>query len=1236
MIFPRYTNRKIWAGATDNTTLALNQDAILYAWGTNAAAQLGENDLASRSSPTSVLLGNRLFFDVASYVSSTTALEWGKGFAWSWGLNTSGQLGDNTATNRSSPVSVVGGRSFIKVATSNLATYAIEGSTGNVYAWGANTLWQLGNNDTTLANKSSPISVIGGGSFSLIAAGGNTVIVGDGTNTYTWGDNTNGALGNQLYWNQFSPVSVVGGRSIKAITDGNGGGLQVAAIEGSTGNIYVWGFNGSGVVDTQRLGDNTTTNRSSPVSVVGGRSYSSVVTGNWAMAAIEASTGNAYCWGYGRIDGNLGDNTFNNRSSPVSVVGGRSWSAITLNATQTTTALEASTGNIYCWGTGTNGTLGNNQVAVVASPVSIFGGRSFSSFSFNYGIEGSTGNAYAWGLGTTGQLGDNTILSKSSPVSVVGGRSWKQLFCAVGQYAIEASTGNAYAWGAGAAGVLGNNLTNNQSSPVSVVGGRSFSTISANWINSTGVIVALEASTGRAYTWGGGSNGILGNNLTNNQSSPVSVVGGRSFSKIMISQMAFSQTGTCMLAIEGSTGNLYTWGSNNNGQLGDGSTNNRSSPVSVLGGRSFVAIGVAGNLVTANLSVCYAIEGSTGNVYAWGAATTGGLGNNTDLSSGSPVSVMGGYGFNQYATGTSHNLAIEASTGRAYSWGLNTTGQLGLNSITSPVSSPSSVVGGRSYVKIAASGAVSAAIEGSTGNAYAWGNNANGQLGDNTLANRSSPVSVLGGISFNHITIGGTHTMGVDGSGIVWAWGTNTAGEFANTNYGNQLSPISVPGGRSASAIFGSTTALVNGAFIEGSTGNLYAWGINSTNGSLGDGTLINRSSPVSVLGGRSYKTIVLTGGNVTQLFFLGIENNTGNGYAAGFNSAFGNLGDGSFVNRNSPVSVAGGRSFSAIASNHLTTALGLEASTGNAYSWGSGTSGILGNNTITSAGAPVSVVGGYSFTAIATAYNGNTAMAIEGSTGTVYCWGANASGQLGNNSTANTSSPVSVQGGRSYSAISGGNLTSYAIEASTGNAYAWGSAGHGQLGNNQTAANALSPVSVVGGRSFKTLISNLNNFNCNVIAIEGSTGLAWCWGISTNGILGDGATSDRSSPVSVLGGRSWSKVTLNIGGGNNQIIAIEGSTGNAYCWGSNNSGQLGDNTLVNRSSPVSVMGGRSFVAVATSANAGVSSTSYAIEGSTGNVYSWGAVVTGALANGYDNFTMSPVSITQIISNFNR
>lgn len=337
-------------------------------------------------------------------------------------------------------------------------------------------------------------------------------------------------------------------------------------------------------------------------------------------------------------------------------------------------------GAVYAFGDGAQGGLGDNTIVSKSSPVAVVGGYSFisvvsshsSAFAANAAGMEADGRVYTWGVNTYGQLGDNTVLAKSSPIAVVGGHSFVQIAAKFQAFHALKSNGSVWGWGYNAQGNLGDGTIINRSSPVAVVGGHSFVSICSGYASS----LALK-SDGSVWAWGSNTYGSVGDGTITSRSSPVAVIGGHSF--VAISAGGAAQSFSMALKSDGS---VWAWGRNSSGQLGDGTTTDRSSPVAVIGGYSFVQISAGASQAMARTNADI--------VYAWGANVNGNLGDGTTIAKSSPVPVVGGYSFSDISC-HEHTLAVTRA-GKVYSWGLNADGQLGDGTIV-PKSSPVAVAG---------------------------------------------------------------------------------------------------------------------------------------------------------------------------------------------------------------------------------------------------------------------------------------------------------------------------------------------------------------------------------------------------------------------------------------------------------------------------------------------------------------------------------------------------------------
>ena len=348
------------------------------------------------------------------------------------GLNSSGGLGDNSITNRSSPVqTIAGGTNWSQVSCGYSITFSRNNTAaiktdGTLWTWGFNGYGQLGTNDRV--HRSSPVQTVSGGTnWKQVSAGGETTaaIKTDGT-LWLWGFSNQGQLGDNTIANKSSPVQTVsGGTNWKQVSCGT---AHNAAIK-TDGTLWLWGFNGSG-----RLGDNTITNKSSPVQTVsGGTNWSQVSAGDLYTAAIKTD-GTLWTWG-DNSSGQLGDNSRTSRSSPVQTVsGGTNWKQVSAGSgggSPYCIAAIKTDGTLWTWGFNGFGQLGDNSRTSRSSPVqTVAGGTNWNSIEIAAAAAAikTDGTLWTWGLNGNGQLGDNTIANKSSPVQTVsGGTNWKQV-----------------------------------------------------------------------------------------------------------------------------------------------------------------------------------------------------------------------------------------------------------------------------------------------------------------------------------------------------------------------------------------------------------------------------------------------------------------------------------------------------------------------------------------------------------------------------------------------------------------------------------------------------------------------------------------------------------------------------------------------------------------------------------------------------------------------------------------
>jgi alpha-tubulin suppressor-like RCC1 family protein len=354
---------------------------------------------------------------------------------------------------------------------------------------------------------------------------------------------------------------------------------------------------------------------------------------------------------------------------------------------------------------------------------------------------------WTWGLGTNGRLGNATIISRSTPVTTfAGGSSWKQVSGGNTHTAAIKTDGTLWTWGAGSVGRLGTNDVTNRSTPVTTFAG------GTNWkqVASGNAHTAAIKTDGTLWTWGWNSNGQLGNNDTTDRSTPVTTfAGGTNWKQV-------SGGGVHTAAIK-TDGTLWTWGAGSYGRLGNGvTTGNISTPVTTFaGGTNWKQVmGSTGNQTAAIKT--------DGTLWTWGQGTSGQLGTNDVTNVSTPVTTFaGGTNWKTLATKISSHTSAIKTDGTLWTWGSGAQGQLGTNDVTNRSTPVTTFAGGTNWKQVASGNAHTAAIK-TDGTLWTWGGNSNGQLGINDVTNRSTPVTTFaGGTNWKQVANGGNHTTAI-------------------------------------------------------------------------------------------------------------------------------------------------------------------------------------------------------------------------------------------------------------------------------------------------------------------------------------------------------------------------------------------------------------------------------------------------------------------------------------------
>ena len=798
-----------------------------------------------------------------------------------------------------------------------------------------------------------------------------------------------------------------------------------------------------------------------------------------------------------------------------------------------------------------------------------------------------------------------------------------------------ASDSKAYCWGNRANGRLGDggSTSGSQNSPIAVAQGVMPAGATIRQIAVAYTHTCAIASDNKAYCWGNAANGRLGNGATTPaQNTPVAVSQGAMPAGATILQIDAGFSHTCAIA---SDNKVYCWGNGASGQLGNGSTSQQTTPVAVSQG----AMPAGATIRSINVGEEHSCAIASDNkAYCWGAATYGLLGNGaTTPNRTTPVAVSqgampAGSTILKINTGRYHTCAL-ASDNKVYCWGGGWYGQFGNGGTvqeTTPVAvSQGAMPAGSTVVDIMTGEDFTCAIA-SNNNAYCWGGNSFGQLGDNSKTQRTTPVAVAqgslpAGATIRQLTGGATHTCALASDNKAYCWGGGHLGQIGNGSTSQQSTPTAVSTisslaeiaqsvfrvfGESSSATPGSPLASDNSAAVLSSIGSNfrirlgltnkeivqqhsvnnggshscvisadskgYCWG-NAANGRLGNGSSSpDQTTPVAISQGDmpSGATFREISAGPTHTCAVASDHKAYCWGPSGNNQ----LGNGSTSSQTTPTAVSQGAMPSGATILQIDTGIASScviASDNKAYCWGSGSYGRLGNGSNTSQPTAVAVSqgampSGATFRQIAVAHNHTCAI---GSDNKAYCWGENTDGRLGNGLNSNTNTPVAVSQGAMPSGatvlqIAVGELSTCAV-ASDHKAYCWGHGGNGRLGNGSTSSSNT-PVAVSQGDmpSGATIIQVTvgGSYACAIA----SDHKAYCWGDGNYGRLGNGASSgDQTVPDAVLQGAIPSNTAVyDISAGDAHTCASFAND-RVYCWGYGGSGRLGNGDTVDQTSAV-------------------------------------------------------------------
>jgi alpha-tubulin suppressor-like RCC1 family protein len=689
-------------------------------------------------------------------------------------------------------------------------------------------------------------------------------------------------------------------------------------------------------------------------------------------------------------------------------------------------------------------------------------------------------------------------------------------------------------------------------------------------------------ANGGLFCWGRNGSGELGDGTTTDRWRAVNPLPETTVTANKVTGVAAGPGFSCAVINGGASGSAKCWGDNDDGQLGTVGVSNGTdytAPANVKADASNNLTGIA-DIAAGGWHTCGLMNDKT--VRCWGKNDRGQAGNGvasgTDIAFPTTVKGLGGSGnlsdVRSLTSGHSHNCATVSSSGNLYCWGFNANGQLGdgtTNQATTPIRmiDAGQSSGSTNFMTDVSlvSGGISAGtsitcIVKTDGTMACTGKNANGgELGDGTQTQRLSPVWVNGAGPdlWSAAAIGGgivdegtgSHSCVVTTANQIKCWGWGGLGQVGNNTTGTNSTPVQVTLSATAGASPVASKSITSGSPIAGSnsascvifnsatvTGGVQCWGRNN-NGELGDGTTSSHSNPLPVLKGAGPGTTYLSG--VTAIA-MGQSDGTGTGQ---------------------PTHVC------ALAN-------------GGVFCWGYNKSGELGNgaalgNTGANSSPVQAIAAGSGILGIAVG-NANTCAITAASGSNLKCWGYNAYGQLGDASTTTRNAPTLTTAGN-VAQVSLGTFHQCLVNTSS-QVWCVGRNRSGDLGiNNQSDQTGYQRVLGVGGSGFLPNATTVAAGLDETCAVAG--GEVYCWGADDNGKLGRGTTgSGSNTAVKVIGLAQVSGSTTTLSGvatdsysvlgANSQGFCARLASGAVNCWGRDNDGELGSGTLFSNYTTIS------------------------------------------------------------------
>lgn len=596
--------------STYSSHCALASDGQAYCWGYGADGVLGYGDQGSKNNPTmvdQVNLGAGVGFASISGANKNFCGVTTTGTVFCWGDNQYGQIGDGSTSDRFRPTEVSGLSAVLGTTAASVvvgeSTNCAIGTNGEAACWGQNRSGETGNQNPSGAPQTTPTAVLdfpgrnGQPITDIVSLYGSSCLILASTQAYCWGENYSGQLGVGLRDESiYVPTAVVdyetglNGADLVSI----GGLASTPCALSSAQELFCWGSNSS----AGQLGAGASASGTYlPTTVYGGvlnqgETWTDL-QGSTSFTCASTSSGRAFCWGYNGYQ-QLGDGTYDDSYLPVEVSGLTGKNIVEVGTGEYHACALDSAGDVFCWGAGGGGALGDGQLTDSGVPVqadfsAMPAGRTIVDLAVGYEYAcalDNVGSMYCWGTNDYGELGTGDTDRRAVPTpittdgSALSGKVIASMDADFNETCAIDTVGAAYCWGVNYYGSIGNgssvydSIVLPQAVDMSPLSGASFASID---VGETGVCGLT--TPGAAFCWGYNDYGQVGVGDTTSYAIPTAVdTTGVLYGKTL-SQVSVASEVVCAIDTAGAA---YCWGDNSAGALGTGNFESSLVPVAVV------------------------------------------------------------------------------------------------------------------------------------------------------------------------------------------------------------------------------------------------------------------------------------------------------------------------------------------------------------------------------------------------------------------------------------------------------------------------------------------------------------------------------------------------------------------------------------------------------------------------------------------------------------------------------